>query len=215
VGIPADVLAGHSLRSGLATTAARNGASEASIMRRTGHRSDRPPAISVRDHCSTTTQGRHWDCRQQAPFSQQTLRVPRLKVHRPAPPLGQPRTLRAAVASETPVRLKAARVCSRVTRRLGARAVDCRSQGRFSFLISQKPTSGPRHLCRLERNKDPRGGDIQLVRNQNGSVSFPFFVKDRSASMSPDVSWDEHTELRRAPDRSGIKTNKISIVSGR
>jgi integrase len=39
VGIPADVLAGHSLRSGLATTAARNGASEASIMRQTGHRS--------------------------------------------------------------------------------------------------------------------------------------------------------------------------------
>lgn len=39
VGIPANVLAGHSLRSGLATTAARNGASEASIMRQTGHRS--------------------------------------------------------------------------------------------------------------------------------------------------------------------------------
>jgi len=39
VGIPEDVLAGHSLRSGHATTAAGNGASEASIMRQTGHRS--------------------------------------------------------------------------------------------------------------------------------------------------------------------------------
>jgi integrase len=39
VGIPANVLAGHSLRSGHATTAARNGASEASIMKQTGHRS--------------------------------------------------------------------------------------------------------------------------------------------------------------------------------
>jgi integrase len=39
VGIEAQSLAGHSLRSGLATTAARNGASEASIMRQTGHRS--------------------------------------------------------------------------------------------------------------------------------------------------------------------------------
>jgi site-specific recombinase XerD len=39
VGIPANVLGGHSLRSGLATTAARNGASEASIMRQTGHKS--------------------------------------------------------------------------------------------------------------------------------------------------------------------------------
>jgi site-specific recombinase XerD len=39
VGIEAQSLAGHSLRSGLATTAARNGASEASIMKQTGHRS--------------------------------------------------------------------------------------------------------------------------------------------------------------------------------
>jgi site-specific recombinase XerD len=39
VGIDANVLAGHSLRSGHATTAARNGASEASIMKQTGHRS--------------------------------------------------------------------------------------------------------------------------------------------------------------------------------
>jgi site-specific recombinase XerD len=39
VGIDAQSLAGHSLRSGLATTAARNGASEASIMKQTGHRS--------------------------------------------------------------------------------------------------------------------------------------------------------------------------------
>jgi site-specific recombinase XerD len=37
--IPADALAGHSLRSGLCTTAARNGASERSIMKQTGHRS--------------------------------------------------------------------------------------------------------------------------------------------------------------------------------
>jgi site-specific recombinase XerD len=39
VGIDAQSLAGHSLRSGLATTAARHGASEASIMKQTGHRS--------------------------------------------------------------------------------------------------------------------------------------------------------------------------------
>jgi site-specific recombinase XerD len=39
VGLDAQSLAGHSLRSGLATTAARNGASEASIMKQTGHRS--------------------------------------------------------------------------------------------------------------------------------------------------------------------------------
>jgi integrase len=39
VGLDAAELAGHSLRAGLATTAARNGASEASIMRQTGHRS--------------------------------------------------------------------------------------------------------------------------------------------------------------------------------
>jgi site-specific recombinase XerD len=38
-GIDAADLAGHSLRSGLATTAARNGASERAIMRQTGHRS--------------------------------------------------------------------------------------------------------------------------------------------------------------------------------
>jgi site-specific recombinase XerD len=39
VGIPAEALAGHSLRSGLCTTAARNGASERAIMKQTGHRS--------------------------------------------------------------------------------------------------------------------------------------------------------------------------------
>jgi integrase len=39
VGLDPASLAGHSLRSGLATTAARNGASEASIMRQTEHRS--------------------------------------------------------------------------------------------------------------------------------------------------------------------------------
>jgi integrase len=39
LGIEAAGLAGHSLRAGLATTASRNGASEASIMRQTGHRS--------------------------------------------------------------------------------------------------------------------------------------------------------------------------------
>jgi site-specific recombinase XerD len=38
-GIDSAELAGHSLRSGLATTAARNGASERSIMRQTGHKS--------------------------------------------------------------------------------------------------------------------------------------------------------------------------------
>jgi site-specific recombinase XerD len=39
VGLETTELSGHSLRSGLATTAARNGASERSIMRQTGHRS--------------------------------------------------------------------------------------------------------------------------------------------------------------------------------
>jgi integrase len=39
VGIEAAELAGHSLRAGHATAASRNGASEASIMRQTGHRS--------------------------------------------------------------------------------------------------------------------------------------------------------------------------------
>jgi site-specific recombinase XerD len=38
-GLDADVLAGHSLRAGLATSASRNGASERSIMKQTGHRS--------------------------------------------------------------------------------------------------------------------------------------------------------------------------------
>jgi site-specific recombinase XerD len=38
-GIDPTAFAGHSLRSGLATTAARNGASERSIMRQTGHKS--------------------------------------------------------------------------------------------------------------------------------------------------------------------------------
>jgi integrase len=39
VGLEAADFAGHSLRAGHATTADRNGASEASIMRQTGHRS--------------------------------------------------------------------------------------------------------------------------------------------------------------------------------
>ena len=38
-GLDPDLYAGHSLRSGFATTAARNGASEAAIMRQTGHKS--------------------------------------------------------------------------------------------------------------------------------------------------------------------------------
>jgi len=38
-GLDAAAYAGHSLRSGFATTAARNGASEAAIMRQTGHKS--------------------------------------------------------------------------------------------------------------------------------------------------------------------------------
>jgi len=38
-GLDPALYAGHSLRSGFATTAARNGASEAAIMRQTGHRS--------------------------------------------------------------------------------------------------------------------------------------------------------------------------------
>jgi site-specific recombinase XerD len=39
VGLDATALAGHSLRSGLCTTAARNGATERAIMKQTGHRS--------------------------------------------------------------------------------------------------------------------------------------------------------------------------------
>jgi hypothetical protein len=39
VGLDAAALAGHSLRSGLCTTAARNGATERAIMKQTGHRS--------------------------------------------------------------------------------------------------------------------------------------------------------------------------------
>jgi integrase len=39
VGLEAADLAGHSLRAGHATAASRNGASEAAIMRQTGHRS--------------------------------------------------------------------------------------------------------------------------------------------------------------------------------
>ena len=38
-GLDPELYSGHSLRSGFATTAARNGASEAAIMRQTGHRS--------------------------------------------------------------------------------------------------------------------------------------------------------------------------------
>jgi integrase len=38
-GLEATEFSGHSLRSGLATTAARGGASERSIMKQTGHRS--------------------------------------------------------------------------------------------------------------------------------------------------------------------------------
>ena len=38
-GLDPALYAGHSLRSGFATTAARNGASEAAIARQTGHRS--------------------------------------------------------------------------------------------------------------------------------------------------------------------------------
>jgi site-specific recombinase XerD len=39
VGLDADELSGHSLRSGMCTTAARNGASERSIMKQSGHHS--------------------------------------------------------------------------------------------------------------------------------------------------------------------------------
>jgi site-specific recombinase XerD len=58
-GIDSTNLAGHSLRSGLATTAARNGASERTIMRQTGHRSVQMVRRYIRegelfhDNCAT------------------------------------------------------------------------------------------------------------------------------------------------------------------
>jgi site-specific recombinase XerD len=58
-GIDSAELAGHSLRSGLATTAARNGASERAIMRQTGHKSVQMVRRYIRegelfsDNCAT------------------------------------------------------------------------------------------------------------------------------------------------------------------
>lgn len=49
VGLAADTLSGHSLRAGLATTAAAAGASERSIMTQTGHRSERMVRRYIRD----------------------------------------------------------------------------------------------------------------------------------------------------------------------
>ena len=64
VGLEATELAGHSLRSGLATTAARNGASERSIMKQTGHR--RVATVrrtSTTPSCSTATPPASWACK--------------------------------------------------------------------------------------------------------------------------------------------------------
>jgi integrase len=49
VGIEASRLAGHSLRAGLATAAAKAGKSSRSIMKQTGHRSERMVARYIRD----------------------------------------------------------------------------------------------------------------------------------------------------------------------
>jgi integrase len=49
VGLDATEFAGHSLRSGLATSAAAAGASERSIMRQTGHRSEKMVRRYIRD----------------------------------------------------------------------------------------------------------------------------------------------------------------------
>ena len=49
VGLKASDFAGHSLRSGLATSAAMNGASERSIMAQTGHRSVNTVRRYIRD----------------------------------------------------------------------------------------------------------------------------------------------------------------------
>ena len=49
VGLDATAFAGHSLRSGLATSAAAAGASERSIMRQTGHRSEKMVRRYIRD----------------------------------------------------------------------------------------------------------------------------------------------------------------------
>lgn len=49
VGLDPEVLAGHSLRSGFATSASRGGASEREIMRQTGHTSERMVRRYVRD----------------------------------------------------------------------------------------------------------------------------------------------------------------------
>ncbi len=49
VGLDADLIAGHSLRSGLATSAAMAGASERSIMRQTGHRSEKMVRRYIKD----------------------------------------------------------------------------------------------------------------------------------------------------------------------
>lgn len=48
-GLNPDVYAGHSLRAGFATTAAAAGASERSIMRQTGHRSERMVRKYIRE----------------------------------------------------------------------------------------------------------------------------------------------------------------------
>ena len=49
VGLDAAEFAGHSLRSGLATSAAAAGASERSIMRQTGHRSEKMVRRYIKD----------------------------------------------------------------------------------------------------------------------------------------------------------------------
>lgn len=86
VDIDAASLAGHSLRSGLATTAARNGASEASIMKQTGHPSVQMVRRYIRGaRCSTTTPAPNWACSE-----------PRADPRRPNPNCGPVRTIMAA-----------------------------------------------------------------------------------------------------------------------
>jgi integrase len=64
VRIDAAEVSAHSLRSGLSTTAARNGASERSIMKQMGHRQVATVRRrSTTPSCSTTTLPASWVCK--------------------------------------------------------------------------------------------------------------------------------------------------------
>lgn len=70
LGYTAADLAGHSLRRGMATTAARNGASERTIMRTTGHTSTATVRGYIEDEsCSLTPPPATSDCKRAACFT--------------------------------------------------------------------------------------------------------------------------------------------------